>query len=112
MHLILEQDVLWTVHEVCLQGIAVETPAATFIADMVRAHPGEISILALGPLTNIALAMQLDAQLAPQLVRASSLSVAFVRMHCWHLVLRENANMQALQRSGASASMTSDATIR
>ena len=51
-----------------MQGVAVETPAATFIADMVRAHPGEISILALGPLTNIALAMQLDAQLAPQLV--------------------------------------------
>lgn len=46
----------------------METPAATFIADMVRAHPGEISILALGPLTNIALAMQLDAQVAPQLV--------------------------------------------
>ena len=52
-----------------MQGIAVETPAARFIAEMVKAHPGEISILALGPLTNIALAMQYDAQLAPQLVR-------------------------------------------
>jgi len=74
-----------------LQGIAVETPAATFIADMVRAHPGEISILALGPLTNIALAMQLDAQLAPQLVRFSSLSIALALhallafMHCVEL---------------------------
>ena len=85
-----------------MQGIAVETPAATFIADMVRAHPGEISILALGPLTNIALAMQLDAQLAPQLVRLSSLSIALICMHCWLLALHEKAKMQPLQRSGTS----------
>lgn len=73
---------VWTLHELRLQGIAVETPAATFIADMVRAHPGDISILALGPLTNIALAMQLDAQLASQLVSISFLSIARVHMHC------------------------------
>lgn len=55
-----------------MQGIAVETPAARFIAEMVRAHPGELSILALGPLTNIALAMQYDPELAPQLVSTSA----------------------------------------
>lgn len=61
------QDGFGNTNQPSVKGIAVETPAATFIADMVRAHPGEISVLALGPLTNIALAMQLDAQLAPQL---------------------------------------------
>ena len=58
---------------------------------MVRAHPGEISVLALGPLTNIALAMQLDAQLAPQLVRTSSSAIPLVRMHCQLCALHENA---------------------
>lgn len=32
-----------------------EKSASEFLVDMVSAHPGEISILALGPLTNLAL---------------------------------------------------------
>jgi len=34
--------------------------AAAFLVDEVRAHPGEISIVAAGPLTNLALAVRLD----------------------------------------------------
>ena len=47
----------------------METPAARFIAEAVLANPGEVSILALGPLTNLALAMQYDAKVASEMVR-------------------------------------------
>lgn len=50
------------------QGVAVETPAARFIAETVLASPGEVTILALGPLTNLALAMQYDAKVADAMV--------------------------------------------
>ncbi len=39
--------------------VAIE-PAAVFLARKVREFPGEVSILALGPLTNLALALRLD----------------------------------------------------
>ena len=45
--------------------------AANFLIEMVRTHPGEISIIAGGPLTNLALAQRLDpefASLAKELV--------------------------------------------
>ena len=38
--------------------------AAAFLAEQVRAHPGEISIVAAGPLTNLALAIRLDPDFA------------------------------------------------
>lgn len=38
--------------------------AAEFLVDSVRAHPGEVSIWAAGPLTNLALAARLDPQFA------------------------------------------------
>lgn len=45
--------------------------AANFLVRMVRAYPGEVTILATGPMTNLALAQRLDpdfAQLAKELV--------------------------------------------
>jgi purine nucleosidase len=36
--------------------------AARFLVDQVRRHPGEVSIIAAGPLTNLALAARLDPQ--------------------------------------------------
>ena len=39
-------------------------PAAMFLVDQVRAHPGEVSIVAAGPLTNLALAVRLDPTFA------------------------------------------------
>jgi purine nucleosidase len=43
---------------------AAET-APDIIRRLVRSHPGEITIVAIGPLTNIALALRADAELAP-----------------------------------------------
>jgi inosine-uridine nucleoside N-ribohydrolase len=42
--------------------------SAQFIVDMARAHPGEITLVAVGPLGNLSLALQLEPQL-PNLVR-------------------------------------------
>jgi inosine-uridine nucleoside N-ribohydrolase len=42
--------------------------AAQFIVDMARAQPGQITLVPVGPLTNIALALQLEPQL-PQLMK-------------------------------------------
>jgi uridine nucleosidase len=46
------------------QGQAIDRPAAQFIAEMVMAHPGEITLVPVGPLTNIALALALEPRLA------------------------------------------------
>ncbi|GGE00921.1 inosine-uridine preferring nucleoside hydrolase [Aureimonas endophytica] len=40
-------------------------PAHRFIIDTVRARPGEVTILAVGPLTNLALALREDPDFAP-----------------------------------------------
>ena len=42
--------------------------SAQFIVDMARAHPGEITLVAVGPLGNLSLALMLEPRL-PQLVR-------------------------------------------
>lgn len=44
------------------------TGAPEFIRDVIRSNPGEVTLLAIGPLTNIALAFELDPQL-PALLR-------------------------------------------
>lgn len=44
----------------------IEVPAAQFIAETIMAHPGAITLLAVGPLTNLALALQLE----PRIVQA------------------------------------------
>ncbi|MBT0571026.1 nucleoside hydrolase [Curvibacter sp. CHRR-16] len=43
-------------------------PSAQFIVDMARAHPGEITLVAVGPLGNLATALKLEPQL-PQLLQ-------------------------------------------
>lgn len=43
---------------------AVDTPACDLIADLVLSRPGEIYIVALGPLTNIAMALRRKPELA------------------------------------------------
>jgi uridine nucleosidase len=54
-----------------LQGRKLDKSAAQFIVDTVNASPGEVSILALGPLTNLALAFQLDPKAAQNMARRS-----------------------------------------
>jgi inosine-uridine nucleoside N-ribohydrolase len=46
------------------QGRAVDRPAAQFIVEMVMAHPGEVTLVPIGPLTNLALALSLEPRLA------------------------------------------------
>lgn len=43
--------------------------AALAIIDLVRAHPHELTICAIGPLTNVALALRLDPDIAPLIER-------------------------------------------
>ena len=43
-------------------------PSAQFIVDMARQHPGEITVVAVGPLGNLALALAIEPQL-PRLLR-------------------------------------------
>lgn len=48
-------------------GSVVDRTAAEFIVDMARRHPGEITLVPIGPLTNIALALDLEPRL-PELI--------------------------------------------
>jgi uridine nucleosidase len=60
--------------------------AAQFIAEFVRDHPGDVSILALGPLTNIALAMKHDSSMAQNVVSELAvhpLCFACIRPYMW-----------------------------
>lgn len=50
-------------------GSAVEESAAELIVDIVRANPGEVTLVVLGPMTNIALALALEPEL-PRLVKS------------------------------------------
>lgn len=51
-----------------LQGRKFDKSAAEFIADTVSRDPGNVSILALGPLTNIAMAFQVGPEVARNVV--------------------------------------------
>ena len=42
----------------------VDVPAAQFIVETVMARPGEITLVAVGPMTNLALALQLEPRIA------------------------------------------------
>lgn len=51
------------------QGLPVELTAAQFLVETVAAYPGQVTILALAALTNVALALQLDPSMAQNMVR-------------------------------------------
>jgi inosine-uridine nucleoside N-ribohydrolase len=47
----------------------VAEPAAQFIRQMVRKYPHEVNLITVGPLTNVATALQMDAELAGMISR-------------------------------------------
>ena len=53
---------------VTVEGKAEERSAAEFIVDMARKHPGEITLVAVGPLGNLGLALKLEPKL-PKLLK-------------------------------------------
>lgn len=55
-------------HRVATAQPADPRPAAQFIVEMARQYPGQITLVAVGPLGNLAAALQLEPEL-PQLVR-------------------------------------------
>jgi inosine-uridine nucleoside N-ribohydrolase len=59
------------------QLIADPRPAAQVLVDLVNEHPGEITVLAIGPLTNIATAMLLDPDWASKVARIAWMGGAF-----------------------------------
>jgi inosine-uridine nucleoside N-ribohydrolase len=65
------------------QGQKHELDAADFMADAVAQHPGEVCILALGPLTNLALAMQRHPALATHVVSAAQQHSSSIYQPSW-----------------------------
>ncbi|XP_021764759.1 uridine nucleosidase 1-like [Chenopodium quinoa] len=55
----------------------IEKSAARFLVDKVSEHPGEVYVLALGPLTNLALAIKSDSSFASKVKRIVILGGAF-----------------------------------
>ncbi len=64
----------------CKADLGVFNPAVEYLIETVRAHPGEISLLGLGPLTNIATAMQLDTGFSANLKELVIMGGSF---HFW-----------------------------
>ncbi|KAJ8615163.1 hypothetical protein MRB53_034535 [Persea americana] len=59
------------------KGKKIDKSASEFLVDKVSESPGDISILALGPLTNLALAIKRDASFASKVKRIVVLGGAF-----------------------------------
>jgi uridine nucleosidase len=56
-------DGLGNTYQPLPQGQVLSKPAAQFITEMVMAHPGEITLVPVGPLTNLALALALEPRI-------------------------------------------------
>ena len=54
-----------------LQGRKIDKTAAKFIAESINSDPGNVTVLALGPLTNIAMAFQVNPDVAKNIVSSS-----------------------------------------
>ncbi|PON50596.1 Inosine/uridine-preferring nucleoside hydrolase [Trema orientale] len=59
------------------KGKPIEQSAAAFLVEQAKLHPGKITVVALGPLTNIALAIQLDPAFASNIGQIVVLGGAF-----------------------------------
>ena len=63
--------------EAARQRRAEALPAPEFICEMARRHPGELTIVAVGPLTNLALALQHDPTLVDRVRQVVVMGGAF-----------------------------------
>jgi purine nucleosidase len=61
------------------QPLAAPETAASLIARLVLEQPGEVTLLAVGPLTNLALALRLEPRLAPAVRQVIVMGGAFFR---------------------------------
>ncbi|KAI8026845.1 Uridine nucleosidase 1 [Camellia lanceoleosa] len=76
----------------------IEKTASEFLVDMVSKYPGEVSILALGPLTDFALAMKRDSSFASKVKRVVILGGSFFALGQQILVaLRREAFEDGIQ---------------
>ncbi|KGN61455.1 probable uridine nucleosidase 2 [Cucumis sativus] len=58
-------------------GKPIDQAAAVFLVEQANLYPGEVTVVALGPLTNIALALQLDSGFAKKIGKIIILGGAF-----------------------------------
>ncbi|GBQ28657.1 nucleoside hydrolase [Gluconacetobacter azotocaptans] len=71
-------------------------PAWQVIVDLVRAHPGEVTLIAVGPLTNLALALRHDPAIAGLVAGVSIMGGAFgTRGHAGNMTPVAEANILA-----------------
>jgi purine nucleosidase len=56
-------------------------PAALLLIETLRTHPGQVSVLALGPLTNLALALRLAPDIVPLVRRVIAMGGSFNTTH-------------------------------
>ncbi|KAI5583141.1 hypothetical protein POPTR_007G144600v4 [Populus trichocarpa] len=59
------------------KGKPVEQSAAAFLVEQAKLHPGKVTVVALGPLTNIALAIELDPEFCKNIGQIVLLGGAF-----------------------------------
>ncbi|KAL2903999.1 putative uridine nucleosidase 2 [Bienertia sinuspersici] len=59
------------------KGKPIEQSAADFLVEQANKYPGEVTLVALGPLTNVALAIQLDPEFAKNIGNIVILGGAF-----------------------------------
>ncbi|XP_021889235.1 probable uridine nucleosidase 2 [Carica papaya] len=59
------------------KGKAIEKSAAEFMVEQAKLYPGEVTVVALGPLTNVALAIQLDPAFSKNVGQIALLGGAF-----------------------------------
>jgi purine nucleosidase len=85
----------------CLRGadgrrdLGRETPASRFIADTVRARPGEVSIVMIGTATNVATAIKLNPGLVPAIVQVVSMGGTVAPPGHWPLGAMTDLNYGA-----------------
>jgi inosine-uridine nucleoside N-ribohydrolase len=82
-----------------LAGIHLASPevaldartAAEAIVEAARRHPGELTVLALGPLTNVALALEIDPELPSKVASVVAIAGLFgFNEHAWRYATGDN----------------------